>query len=260
MCRKPSSIPSPSRAWSSRAGTSPSRCRGRTMPAIEAVSIRTILDSRGNPTVEVDLRAAGHGGRAAAPSGASTGTHEVPAFPKGGVEEAIRIFRSDVTPRVMGRETGDQAGLDRLLHEIDGTPNFSRIGGEGGGPGPRDPGVPRRVPGPLCREERLRERAGPSAGRAGPHREAPGRTPGPWGRGGLGRETVRRGRPRHRGRRMPCGRVRGRLPRAARDGPRGLRVLPGREVPLPGPRPDDGRAARVPRAAPLAPPCGEPPS
>ena len=99
------------------------------MPAIEAVSIRTILDSRGNPTVEVDLRAAGHVGRAAAPSGASTGTHEVPAFPKGGVEEAIRIFRSDVTPRVMGRETGDQAGLDRLLHEIDGTPNFSRIGG-----------------------------------------------------------------------------------------------------------------------------------
>ena len=55
------------------------------MPSIEGVAIRKILDSRGDPTVEVDILAEGARGRAAAPSGASTGTHEVRAFPEGGV-------------------------------------------------------------------------------------------------------------------------------------------------------------------------------
>src|SRR2546430_1547651 len=55
--------------------------------SIEGASIRKILDSRGNPTVEVEVRAGRALGRAAAPSGASTGTHEPPAWPRGGVED-----------------------------------------------------------------------------------------------------------------------------------------------------------------------------
>ncbi len=67
--------------------------------------------------------------RAAAPSGASTGVHEARAFPEGGVDEAIRIFRAEVSPRLQGLDLSDQAGVDRLLRELDGTPRFARIGG-----------------------------------------------------------------------------------------------------------------------------------
>ncbi len=98
------------------------------MATIEHASIRRILDSRGNATVEVDLRAGGLF-RVAAPSGASTGAHEAQAFPEGGVDEALRLFSKEIAPRLLGRDVADQAGLDRLLQEIDGTPNFSRIGG-----------------------------------------------------------------------------------------------------------------------------------
>src|SRR6267378_3259083 len=98
------------------------------MPSVEGASIRRILDSRGNPTVEVDIRAGRLLGRAAAPSGASTGTHEPPAWPRGGVDEAIRIFRDSGAPRLKGRDVADQAGFDRALHEIDGTPDFARVG------------------------------------------------------------------------------------------------------------------------------------
>src|SRR5437867_3552828 len=98
------------------------------MPSIDGASIRKILDSRGNATIEVEIRAAKVTGRAAAPSGASTGAHEPKAFPEGGVDEAIRIFRESVGPGIKGREVSDQAGLDRTLREIDGTRNFARIG------------------------------------------------------------------------------------------------------------------------------------
>src|SRR2546423_13898860 len=98
------------------------------MPSIEGASIRSILDSRGNPTVEVEIRSGRALGRAAAPSGASTGTHEPPAWPRGGVDEALRTFRDSVAPRLKGRNVADQAGLDRTLHEVDGTTNFARIG------------------------------------------------------------------------------------------------------------------------------------
>ena len=99
------------------------------MPSIEDVSIRKVLDSRGNPTVEVDVRAGRILGRAAAASGASTGTHEPRAFPTGGVDEAIRIFRASVAPQIKGRDVADQTGMDTTLRAIDGTENFSRIGG-----------------------------------------------------------------------------------------------------------------------------------
>ncbi len=99
------------------------------MPSIERSTIRKILDSRGNATVEVDVCSGSLVGRAAAPSGASTGTHEPQAFPAGGVDEAIRVFRKIVAPRLKGHDTGDQVGLDRMLRELDGTSNFAGIGG-----------------------------------------------------------------------------------------------------------------------------------
>src|SRR5436309_1802230 len=70
------------------------------MPSIDGASIRKILDSRGNPTVEVEIRAGNAVGRVAAPSGASTGTHEPKALPEGGVDEAIRTFRDSVAKKL----------------------------------------------------------------------------------------------------------------------------------------------------------------
>ena len=99
------------------------------MPAIEELRIRKILDSRGSGTVEVDVRAGGVVGRAAAPSGASTGTHEVAAWPKGGVDEGLAVFRTEIAAKLKGMEATDQEAVDSALHAIDGTANFSRIGG-----------------------------------------------------------------------------------------------------------------------------------
>src|SRR3970282_1450931 len=87
------------------------------------------LDSRGDPTVEVDILAEGSRGRAAAPSGASTGAHEVRALPEGGVDAAIARFHEDVEPRLIGLEVTAQKEVDGVLQQIDGTPDFSRIGG-----------------------------------------------------------------------------------------------------------------------------------
>lgn len=99
------------------------------MVLIETARIRRVFDSRGQPTVEVDLQSGSLLGRAAAPSGASTGTHEARALPSGGVEAAVRIFRTDVAPPLVGWESTDQGGLDRTLRRLDGTENFARIGG-----------------------------------------------------------------------------------------------------------------------------------
>jgi enolase len=98
---------------------------------ITSAAIGLVYDSRGRPTVEVTLGlASGVFGRAAAPSGASTGIHEVHAFPPdGGVPAAIATFRHRLAPRLVGREPSDQAGIDALLHEVDGTPDFAQIGG-----------------------------------------------------------------------------------------------------------------------------------
>src|SRR5256885_16905286 len=97
------------------------------MPSIEGASIRSILDSRGNPTVEVEIRAGRALGRVAAPSGASTGTHEPPAWPRGGVDEALRTFRDSVAPRLTGRDVADQAGSARTLHGGAGAADVARV-------------------------------------------------------------------------------------------------------------------------------------
>ncbi len=99
------------------------------MAEIAQIQYRKILDSRGNPTVECDVWTTGGFGTAAAPSGASTGAHEVVAFPKGSVQEGIRQARSRFVPALEGRSVLDQAAIDATLEEADGTPNFESVGG-----------------------------------------------------------------------------------------------------------------------------------
>jgi enolase len=103
---------------------------------IETVHARQILDSRGNPTVEVDLvlRSGAHG-RAAVPSGASTGEFEATELRDGGaawggkgVSRAVGNVNGEIAEAIHGADVLDQAGLDRALIELDGTPNKGRLG------------------------------------------------------------------------------------------------------------------------------------
>jgi enolase len=97
---------------------------------IGGVQVSPLYDSRGRLTVEatVALRS-GARARAGAPSGASTGAHEVRAFPPGGVPEALETARTRVVPALVGLDAERQDVVDRALHEVDGTPDFGRIGG-----------------------------------------------------------------------------------------------------------------------------------
>ena len=105
--------------------------------SIALVAAREILDSRGNPTVEVDvLLADGSVGRAAVPSGASTGAHEAVELrdnDKGryggkGVRHAVENVIVEIGPAVVGLDAADQWGVDHAMIELDGTPNKGRIG------------------------------------------------------------------------------------------------------------------------------------
>ncbi len=107
------------------------------MSQIEAVDAREILDSRGNPTVEVDvLLVDGSVGRAAVPSGASTGAHEAVELRDGdaaryggkGVRVAVANVVDLIGPEIVGLDASDQAGLDAVLIDLDGTPNKGRLG------------------------------------------------------------------------------------------------------------------------------------
>ncbi|MWV64642.1 phosphopyruvate hydratase [Halorubrum sp. JWXQ-INN 858] len=96
------------------------------MTRITSVSLRRILDSRGNPTVEADvLTESGGFGRAAAPSGASTGEFEALELP---ANEAIAAAREHAVPRLQGLFAGDQREVDGALRAADGTDDFSEIG------------------------------------------------------------------------------------------------------------------------------------
>ena len=99
------------------------------MSIINYAAIRKILDSRGRPTVEVEIATEFGFGKAGAPSGASTGKYEVCALPKKGIDEAIRLFELEVAPEILGLDSEDQRMFDETLKELDGTKNFSRIGG-----------------------------------------------------------------------------------------------------------------------------------
>jgi len=104
--------------------------------SIAEVTARQILDSRGNPTVEVDVRlGSGAFGRAAVPSGASTGVHEAlelrdggQAYGGKGVTQAVENVRGEIAQALRGFDAGDQEGLDRSLIDLDGTPNKARLG------------------------------------------------------------------------------------------------------------------------------------
>jgi enolase len=107
------------------------------MPSIYEVFARTILDSRGNPTVEVEVVTDdGIVGRAAVPSGASTGEHEAHELRDGdkdrwmgrGVEKAVSNVNDTISSHLVGLEVGDQRAIDRLLIELDGTENKARLG------------------------------------------------------------------------------------------------------------------------------------
>jgi len=106
------------------------------MTAIVDIIAREILDSRGNPTVEVDVHLEdGSFGRAAVPSGASTGAHEAVELRDGGarylgkgVMKAIAAVNGELFDAIGGRDAEDQIAIDRAMIELDGTPNKSRLG------------------------------------------------------------------------------------------------------------------------------------
>ena len=106
------------------------------MTEITACHAREILDSRGNPTVEVDVVLAnGAIGRAAVPSGASTGAHEAVELRDGdkrylgkGVRHAVENVNETLAPEVLGMNAADQVALDRLLRDVDGTKNKAKLG------------------------------------------------------------------------------------------------------------------------------------
>ena len=106
------------------------------MSDIVTIHGREIFDSRGNPTVEVDVRlASGAFGRAAVPSGASTGTREAVELRDGGtrlngkgVRNAVAHVNGEIAEAVRGMEAADQAALDQAMIDLDGTPNKGRLG------------------------------------------------------------------------------------------------------------------------------------
>jgi enolase len=104
---------------------------------ITAITAREIIDSRGNPTIEVDVRlASGHLGRAAVPSGASTGEHEAIELRDGdkrryggkGVQKAVGNVKAKLAPALIGFDACDQVGVDRAMLKLDGTATKSKLG------------------------------------------------------------------------------------------------------------------------------------
>jgi len=106
------------------------------MTAIVDIAAREILDSRGNPTVEVDVMLEdGSTGRAAVPSGASTGAHEAVELRDGGtryggkgVQQAVEAAEGEIFDALTGLDAEEQLKIDRLMIELDGTPNKARLG------------------------------------------------------------------------------------------------------------------------------------
>ncbi|NLR61937.1 phosphopyruvate hydratase [Chitinophaga polysaccharea] len=107
------------------------------MSTISEIHARQILDSRGNPTIEVDVTTEdGHFGRAAVPSGASTGKHEAvelrdndkAVYMGKGVLQAVSNVNDIIAEELIGWEVTDQAGIDKMLIQLDGTPNKAKLG------------------------------------------------------------------------------------------------------------------------------------
>lgn len=100
--------------------------------SIKDVKVRAVFDSRGVETIEIDVFTEGNGmGRVAAPFGApgSRGEFEAPAYAPGGIFESINLVSKEIIPTLRGKDAADQKAIDDLLKNIDGTPNFERLGG-----------------------------------------------------------------------------------------------------------------------------------
>ncbi|HII71570.1 TPA: phosphopyruvate hydratase, partial [Candidatus Woesearchaeota archaeon] len=107
----------------------------KTDYSIRKITAREILDSRGNPTVEVDLATKTHSARAAVPSGASTGIHEAlelrdggPRFGGKGVRRAVGNAETKIPKVVVGMDCRKQRQVDNAMLKLDGTPNKSNLG------------------------------------------------------------------------------------------------------------------------------------
>jgi enolase len=107
----------------------------RMMSAITGVKSREIIDSRGNPTVEVDITTAQGTYTASVPSGASTGIYEATELRDGGsrymgkgVSKAVENANTTLADLVMGMDSADQRGIDEAMIKADGTPNKSNLG------------------------------------------------------------------------------------------------------------------------------------
>ncbi|MDA2983484.1 MAG: phosphopyruvate hydratase, partial [Actinomycetota bacterium] len=106
------------------------------MTAIKRVHAREVLDSRGNPTVEVEVTLeSGSFGRAIVPSGASTGEHEAVELRDGGkrylgkgVSNAVNNVNTEIAKLLIGHDASDQKGVDNKMISLDGTPNKARLG------------------------------------------------------------------------------------------------------------------------------------
>ncbi|MEW9106108.1 MAG: phosphopyruvate hydratase, partial [Paenibacillus sp.] len=107
------------------------------MTMIMDVYAREVLDSRGNPTVEVEVKLESGGfGRAIVPSGASTGAHEAVELRDGdkgryvgkGVENAVKNVNEIIAPEIIGYDALDQVAIDKAMIELDGTPNKGKLG------------------------------------------------------------------------------------------------------------------------------------
>ena len=109
------------------------------MSATQIIEVkgREIIDSRGNPTVEVDVKLEGGGfGRAAVPSGASTGEHEAWELRDGddsryrgkGVKGAVSNVNTKIAEALIGQDANDQSGIDDIMLQLDGTPNKKVLG------------------------------------------------------------------------------------------------------------------------------------
>ena len=96
---------------------------------IEDVTARKTYNSRGEETLEIDVTTVAGFGRASAPAGASRGKAEVISYPQGEVDQAIEKVADLIAPELIGRNADEQEEIDLLLHEIDGTTDFSNIGG-----------------------------------------------------------------------------------------------------------------------------------
>jgi len=96
---------------------------------IKEVHARKIFNIRGEETIEIDVKTKNGFGRASAPSGASRGKGEVIPYPEGGVDQAIKRVKELVEPQLIGIDAQEQERVDLLLHQIDGTQDFRKIGG-----------------------------------------------------------------------------------------------------------------------------------